>query len=77
MSFFVWDKFELMTLIHQSRYHTPGVPLRDVPALKSLHFSCVFSADDICCGQSGTGTGYIRVLRFPLPILISPTISRT
>jgi hypothetical protein len=24
-------------------------------------------------GQSGTGAGFLRVLRFPLPILISPT----
>jgi hypothetical protein len=27
----------------------------------------------ICGGQSGTGAGFIRVLRFPLPILIPPT----
>jgi hypothetical protein len=27
----------------------------------------------ICGGQSGTGAGLLRVLRFPLPILISPT----
>jgi hypothetical protein len=25
------------------------------------------------CGQSGTGAGFLRVLRFPLPILISTT----
>jgi hypothetical protein len=30
--------------------------------------SCV-----ICSGQSGTGVGFLRVLRFPLPILIPPT----
>jgi hypothetical protein len=30
--------------------------------------SCV-----ICGGQSGTGAGFLRVLRFPLPILIPPT----
>jgi hypothetical protein len=28
----------------------------------------------ICGGQSGTGEGFLRVLRFPLPILIPPTI---
>jgi hypothetical protein len=27
----------------------------------------------ICGGQIGTGAGFLRVLRFPLPILIPPT----
>jgi hypothetical protein len=27
----------------------------------------------ICGGQSGTGAGFLRVLRFLLPILIPPT----
>jgi hypothetical protein len=27
----------------------------------------------ICGGQSGIGAGFLRVLRFPLPILIPPT----
>jgi hypothetical protein len=27
----------------------------------------------ICGGQSGTGAGVLRALRFPLPILIPPT----
>jgi hypothetical protein len=27
----------------------------------------------ICGGQSGTGVGFLRVLRFPLPILIPAT----
>jgi hypothetical protein len=27
----------------------------------------------ICDGQSGTGAGFLRVLRFPLPIIIPPT----
>jgi hypothetical protein len=27
----------------------------------------------ICGGQSGTGASFLRVLRFPLPILIPPT----
>jgi hypothetical protein len=30
----------------------------------------------IYSGQSDTGAGFIRVLRFPLPILISPTAPR-
>jgi hypothetical protein len=29
----------------------------------------------ICGGQSGTGAGFLRALRFPLPILISPNAS--
>jgi hypothetical protein len=29
----------------------------------------------ICGGQSGAGGGYIRVFRFPLPILIKSTAS--
>jgi hypothetical protein len=28
---------------------------------------------EICDGQSGTGAGFLRVLRFPLPIFIPPT----
>jgi hypothetical protein len=28
----------------------------------------------ICGGQSGTGAGFLRVLPFPLPILIPPTV---
>jgi hypothetical protein len=28
---------------------------------------------EICGGQSGTGAGFLRVLQFPLPILIPPT----
>jgi hypothetical protein len=27
----------------------------------------------ICGGQSGIGAGFLRVIRFPLPILIPPT----
>jgi hypothetical protein len=30
-----------------------------------------------CGRQSGAGAGFLRVLRFPLPILIPPTVSHT
>jgi hypothetical protein len=33
------------------------------------------SSCGICGGQSGTGTRFLRILRFPLPILIPPTVS--
>jgi hypothetical protein len=28
----------------------------------------------ICGGQNGTGAGFVRVLQFPLPILIPPNV---
>jgi hypothetical protein len=31
----------------------------------------------ICGGQSGTGEGYLRVLRFPLPLIHSTNCSTT
>jgi hypothetical protein len=31
----------------------------------------------ICVGQSGTGAGFLRVLRFPLPIFIPPTVPQS
>jgi hypothetical protein len=30
------------------------------------------AACGVCGGQSGTGAGFLRVLRFPLPIIIPP-----
>jgi hypothetical protein len=31
----------------------------------------------ICGGQGGTGAGFLKALRFPLPILILPTAARS
>jgi hypothetical protein len=39
---------------------------------RRLYFQPVRSCG-ICDGQSGTGEGFLRVLRFPLPIFIPPT----
>jgi hypothetical protein len=36
-----------------------------------------FSSCVICGGQSGPGAGFLRKLRFPLPILIPPTVSHS
>jgi hypothetical protein len=32
----------------------------------------VRAACGVCVGQSGTGAGFLRILRFPLPIIIPP-----
>jgi hypothetical protein len=32
-----------------------------------------FRSCEICGGESGTGAGFLRGLRFPLPVLIPPT----
>jgi hypothetical protein len=37
------------------------------PGVRARVWSC-----GICGGQSGAGAGFLRVLRFPLPIVISP-----
>jgi hypothetical protein len=42
---------------------------RYIPTTAAWVRSRVWSSG-ICGGQSGAGTGFLRVLRFPLPILI-------
>jgi hypothetical protein len=41
---------------------------RCLPALAAR--VSVWAACGICGGQSGTGAGFLRVLRFPLPIIL-------
>jgi hypothetical protein len=45
---------------------------RRLPTAASRVQSLVTSCE-ICGGQSGTGPGFLRVLRLPLPILIPTT----
>jgi hypothetical protein len=42
-------------------------------AVSSRYSTAAARAHGICGGLSGTGAGFLRVLRFPLPILIPPT----
>jgi hypothetical protein len=44
------------------------IPPQQAVPVKSQVRSC-----EICGGQKGTGVGFLRILRFPLPILIPPT----
>jgi hypothetical protein len=44
---------------------------RWVPTAAARVLARVWSSG-ICGGQSGAGAGFLRVLRFPLPIFISP-----
>jgi hypothetical protein len=54
-----------------------GRAIAQVVILRLLTAEAQFRAQvrscGICGGQSGTGAGFLLVLRFPLPILIPPT----
>jgi hypothetical protein len=39
---------------------------------KEIREMDVVNTELVCGGQSGTGAGFLRVLRFPLPIVILP-----
>jgi hypothetical protein len=41
----------------------------------AARFRALVWSSGICGGQNGTGEGFLRVLQFPLPILIPPTAS--
>jgi hypothetical protein len=50
------------------RLETPG--LNSVAFSPQANYILVYGIN--CGGQSGTGVGFLRVLRFPLPIFIPP-----
>jgi hypothetical protein len=43
----------------------------------AARFRFQFRSCGICGGQNSTGAGFLRALRFPLPILIPPTINQS
>jgi hypothetical protein len=66
--------------LRPSLKHTVVQPIRAI-ALAVSHGSPIATVRiraqvrscGMCGGQNGTGTGFLRVLRFPVPILIPPT----
>jgi hypothetical protein len=60
-----------MTYIYQGRDIAQAVN-RHLPTAAGRVRAQVRSCGN-CGGQSGTGVGFLRELRFPLPILIPPT----
>jgi hypothetical protein len=70
--------------VHQKSHLTrpgfePGPPRWEAQAVSprlptaAARVRALVSLCRICSGQSGTGAGFLRVLRLPLPILIPPT----
>jgi hypothetical protein len=68
-----------MWIYESVKCHTPAINLivvqpvsRRLPTAEARVRAHVRSCW-ICGGQSGTGIGFLRLFRFPLPILIPPT----
>jgi hypothetical protein len=66
-----WYPAELAQLLGLLRGDDQRIPTAEA------HIRAQVRSCGICGGQSGTGAGIFRVLRFPLPILIAPTASHS
>jgi hypothetical protein len=56
-------------IISEEVWHQPGF---DLSSFSNVTNNTRIWSSGICGGQSGTGAGFLRVLRFPLPIFIPP-----
>jgi hypothetical protein len=80
--YFIYTKFRKLNSFPSSRVRrgkdsaTAQAVSRRLPTAVAWVRSQVWSCG-ICGGQSGTGPGFRRVLRFPLPILIPPTVPQS
>jgi hypothetical protein len=63
-----------MNLYRTSRRHIPEDSNINIHIYDYIRaYSARVWSSGICGGQSGAGAGFLRELRFPLPIFIPPT----
>jgi hypothetical protein len=71
--FLIWIGHTIFTFMKEGRAVAQAVSrwLPTAAARVRVRAACA-----VCDGQSGTGAGFLRVLRFPLPIIppISPSL---
>jgi hypothetical protein len=76
--FFIHDVVSAL-LLRQIRFHLSRALAQAVSrryCILAARVKLRASSCRICCGQSGTGSGFLRVLRLPLPI-IPPSASHS